>query len=411
MSDREARAMRHACQSELRVFLPFAFRWLYPRNEYIHNWSIDVLGDALQRCLTGETKRLIINMPPRSLKSFCCSVALPAWLLGRAGESNFACIAGHRGLAQEQHELAHRLMLCPRFRGLFPHAVVHEAGCRLKVPQGGARVSLTPSGALTGSGADFIIIDDPQSPQDADTPRRSESIRNWYDRNIYQRLDDKHDGVVILVMQRLSHDDLTAHLLAQGGWEHLRIPAIAMEDERLPASLGGQVVRLAGDAMNPERECRDQLREAMLRMGAMTFMSQYQQRPYPPGEGINRSGCFLKAPPPDGPEHERRMPRPFLGCIPEENFVLDEVFCEPMNLWKGPVPEMTIEEWAEWGNSMPHAGNSSDESRQDDQAERVRPDERPPPAKPDRDNRFRVWCEPCTEDDIRRQNRPRTRRW
>lgn len=347
MTDLEAMAIKHMYQSEPRMFFQLAFRLLHPDAEYLHNWSIDVLGEALARCHRRETKRLIINMPPRSLKSMCTSIAFPAWMLGVRPESKVMCVAGHKGLADEQQELTQKLMLHPRYRALFPHIRVSEGSGRLKLAQGGFRAAFTPSGALTGRGADVIIIDDPQSAHDADDRQKSAAIRNWYDRNIYQRLDDKHDGVIIVVMQRLAHDDLTAHLLQQDGWELLQIPAIATEDERLPASLGGHVVRRTGEALHPTRENRDQLREAMLRMGAKAFMSQYQQEPYPEGEGDARGGAFHIAPHPDASEHECRHSCVLFAQIDEEKFVLDRIFGERTRIRPGPPPRLRVSEWAE----------------------------------------------------------------
>ena len=399
MADLEAMAIKHMYQSEPRMFFQLAFRLLHPGVPYLHNWSIDVLGEALVRCHRREVKRLIINMPPRSLKSMCTSIAFPAWMLGVQPESKIMCIAGHKGLAQEQHELTHLLMCHPRYRALFPHVRVGEAAGRLTLAQGGFRAAFTPSGAITGRGADVIIIDDPQSAHDADNPQKSEAIRHWYDRNIYQRLDDKHDGVVIVVMQRLAHDDLTAHLLEQGGWEVLSLPAIAVEDEQLPVPLGGHTVRHAGEALHPAREGVDQLREAMLRMGAKAFMSQYQQRPYPAGEGDERCGVFFEEPPPNATALERKFPRLFLGRIPEETFVLEELFGEATGLLKGSIPESTVEDWIEFAESMPSPAI-------DNNAEPATPQINPPreerldPSTSDRTVISGVRCEPCTPDDL-----------
>lgn len=347
MADLEAMAIRHMYQSEPRMFFQLAFRLLHPGVPYLHNWSIDMLGEALARCHRRETTRLIINMPPRSLKSMCTSIAFPAWMLGVQPESKIMCVSGHKGLAEEQHEMAHLLMRHPRYRALFPHVRASETTGRLKLAQGGFRAAFTPSGAITGRGADVIIIDDPQSAHGADDPQKSAAIRHWYDRNIYQRLDDKHEGVVIVVMQRLAHDDLTAHLLEQDGWEVLSLPAIAMRDERLPSSLSGHLVRRAGEALHPARESVSQLREAMLRMGAKAFMSQYQQEPYPEGKGNGRGGAFHLAPHPDATEDECRHSCVFFAKIEEERFVLDRVFGERTRIRPGSPPPLNTDEWIE----------------------------------------------------------------
>jgi len=90
MDDLETRAARYMFQSKLAFFFSLAFRLLYPGVTYQQHWSITVLGEALSRCFKGDTQRLIINMPPRSLKSFCASVAFPPgpWLVDRKRRSS-----------------------------------------------------------------------------------------------------------------------------------------------------------------------------------------------------------------------------------------------------------------------------------------------------------------------------------
>jgi hypothetical protein len=358
MPDTKARAIKQMYRTEPRMFFRLAFRLLHPGTEYQQNWSVDVLGEALKRCATGETRRLIINMPPRSLKSICTSVAFPAWLLGTQPDRKIMCIAGHRGLAEDQHDLARRLMTHERYRALFPHVRLDESSGRVTTPHGGCRLALTPSAAITGRGADVVIIDDPQSPSDADDAGAARDVRSWYDRNIYPRLNDKKKGVVIVVMQRLAHDDLTAHLVEQGGWEVLSMPAIAMADERMPESLGGGLARSKGEALHPLREDLQELREALQRMGAKAFMAQYQQEPYAPGAGEGRGGAFHMVR--QSPAHGEEYSPVFFTQMPEEMFVLESVFGEPLGVRTGPPPPLTEEAWLARAQSIRRGVPSAD---------------------------------------------------
>ncbi len=345
MDDLEARAIRHMYHSDPASFFDFAFRLLYPAVEYQRHWSTQVLGAALARCHRRETTRLIINMPPRALKSLCTSVAFPAWVLAVEPTTKILCVAGHRGLAEDHHALTRSLMSHPKYRALFPHVRLTDTTSKIALSHGGSRSAFTPTGAVTGRGADFIIIDDPQAAHEADDRPKSEAIRQWYDGSIYQRLDDKKNGVVILVMQRLAHDDFTAHLLSHGEWELLSLPAIATEDERFPSFRGGGVVRKKGEALHPAREDRAQLRAALLQMGARAFMAQYQQAPYQKNEGLPRSGAFHVAPHPDATEDECKGAPWFFTTVPEETFVREKLFGEFSRLRFGPPPAMTEAEW------------------------------------------------------------------
>lgn len=342
--------VKYLCQTRLDCFTRMAFGWIYPQHDYIHHWSMELIGDALTRCHNGQVKRLIINMPPRSLKSFYASVAFPAWLLARQPDTKIMCIAGGRGLAVDHHELTRKLMTHSSYRALFPHIKMSESGQTIRLHHGGSRSwhVASPGGGITGRGADIIIIDDPQGTNYADDDNRREAINVWYEQNIYQRLDNKQKGVIIVLMQRLHVDDLTAHLLKQDDWELLSLPAIAMEDETFTLGDGRTVGRLKGEPLNPVREDRDQLRQAMLKIKAQTFMSQYQQDPYPPGKGGERGGAFHIAPYPDATEDECKGAQFFFGRMPEELFVLDRVFGERTFIRPGTAPPFSDEEYMEW---------------------------------------------------------------
>ena len=344
MDDIEIQAIRHMYQSVPASFFGLAFRLLYPGVEYLPHWSMKVLGEALARCYRRETKRLIINMPPRTLKSLCASVAFPAWVLAVRPESKILCIAGHRGLADDHHSLTKRLMCDPKYRAIFPHVRFTDTARSISLPHGGSRSAFTLTGAITGRGANLIIIDDPQAAHEADNKTTSEGVCTWYDRNIYQRLDAKEDGVIILVMQRLAHNDLTAHLLAKGGWELLSLPAIATQDESFPGYFGGRVIRRKGEALHLARENRAQLREAMIQMGAQAFMAQYQQAPYGLNEGIG-CGTFHFVPRPDATEEECKASTICFGRVPEETFLLEKLFGEFSGIRAGGPPALTTEEW------------------------------------------------------------------
>ena len=219
-------------------------------------------------------------------------------------------------------------------------SVSQRPGRDLRLPHGGYRSGYTtsPGGGITGRGADLIIIDDPLSASDADDDQQRERVNKWYDQNIYQRLNDKTNGSIIVVMQRLHVEDLTGHLLKQDGWEHLNLPAIAMEDERYAPLYGDQIIRHKGQPLHPHRENRQQLRDSMLRMRAIPFMAQYQQEPYPPDQLKERGGCFTIFPNDNPTYDDMSFASEFFTTVPEEYFVREKVFGEPIGFVPGPSP-------------------------------------------------------------------------
>ena len=95
----------------------------------------------------------------------------------------------------------------------------------------GFRLSTSVGGVLTGRGADFIIIDDPLKPEEALSETQRKAVNDWFDHTLYSRLNNKKDGCIILIMQRLHEDDLVGHVLGVEPWKVVRFPAIAEEDE------------------------------------------------------------------------------------------------------------------------------------------------------------------------------------
>src|SRR5213593_1497498 len=100
-------------------------------------------------------------------------------------------------------------------------------------PRAGAAAA-SVGGTLTGRGADLIIVDDPLKAEEAMSEPARRRVIDWYGGTLVSRLNDKERGPIVVVMQRLHENDLAGHLLGQGGWEHLDLPAIAVEDSVIP---------------------------------------------------------------------------------------------------------------------------------------------------------------------------------
>lgn len=118
---------------------------------------------------------------------------------------------------------------------------------QLETTQNGYRYATSVEGTLTGFGGNFIIVDDPIKASDATSHVIRKSVNDWYDNTLSSRLDNKKEGVIIVVMQRLHIDDLTGHLLKQDGWVVLSLPAIAEKNEKYILSNGKEVLRKEGE--------------------------------------------------------------------------------------------------------------------------------------------------------------------
>ncbi len=187
---------------DLTCFTRFAFNILHPHAQYQHNWHVDLMARALTQVSNGEIKRLIITMPPCMLKSHCVSIAWPAWELGRDPLKKFLCLHASNALGRDLDAACLELMESRRFRALFPSTRIGLKKNKLCTSFGGHRQFMPINGRLTGLGADIIIIDDPISTTDARDPKARQLLHQQFDDNILQRLNNKKDGAIVLVMQR-----------------------------------------------------------------------------------------------------------------------------------------------------------------------------------------------------------------
>ena len=159
----------------------------------------------------------------------------------------------------------------------------------------GFRLSTSVGGVLTGRGAAFMIIDDPLKPDEALSETQRKAVNDWYDHTLISRLNDKRNGCIILIMQRLHEDDLVGHVLREGNWKVLRFPAIAEQSEiyRIDTPYGEKVfTRREGEALHPDREPLDLLARMREIQGEYNFAGQYQQAPSPLGGGLIKTQWF-----------------------------------------------------------------------------------------------------------------------
>jgi predicted phage terminase large subunit-like protein len=274
-------------RNDLMTFAERCFAELNPQTKFLRASYLQIIASKLEECRQGKCKRLIINLPPRSLKSILASVAFPAYLLGRDPSLQIITASYGQDLADKLARDSRNLMESPFYRRIFPGTLLSPQKRSVNeflTTKNGFRMSTSVGGVLTGRGADIIIIDDPLKPDEALSESRRKAVNDWYDNTLQSRLNSKEDGVIIIVMQRLHQDDLIGHVQEQGKWEVLSFPAFAEEDESFTVDtiLGSLAYRRSkGDVLHPERESAAILRVIRQTMGEYHFVSQYQQNPMP----------------------------------------------------------------------------------------------------------------------------------
>ena len=274
-----------AASHDLATFVALAFKAIEPGGRYLPNWHVRAIAYQLQRVARGECKRLIITMPPRSLKSITASVAFPAWLLGSDPSKKVICVSYAQPLAVKHANDFRTVVGSDWYQRMFPDFRIDprkNTENELRTTRGGGRLATSTGGQLTGRGGDIIVIDDPLKAEDAYSELARKKCVEWVRTTLMSRFDNPNAGAVVLVMQRLHVDDLAGVLLETGGWEHLNLAATAEEDERVQVGRHSWHDRRTGDYLHPERLGQVELDRLKQDLGSLTFSAQYQQSPAPP---------------------------------------------------------------------------------------------------------------------------------
>lgn len=250
--------------------------------DFQDGWHLRAIGHVLEEVRHGRVQRQIINIQPRSLKSIIASVAWPAWCLGHDPSLKFMCVSYSQELAALFARQCRQVMESDWYRRLFPDTVlIRTAEHDLRTSAGGGRFSTSIGGTVTGFGADIILIDDPQNAADAHSGAERARVAAFWRNTLSSRLNDKRTGRVVLVAQRLHQDDLTGVLLEEGGFNSLRLPTIADEEQQIAIGRGRVHRRLAGDLLQPHRESEAVVDQQRRTLGSADFAAQYQQTPVP----------------------------------------------------------------------------------------------------------------------------------
>jgi predicted phage terminase large subunit-like protein len=282
-------------QDDLTSFVARCFLELHPGQELSHAPYLDLVAYKLTQTLVGNgPKRLIINLPPRTLKSIMVSIASVAWLLGHDPTKHIICASYGQDLADKLARDTRTIMSSSFYGDLFPGTVLSTSKQSVNdfvTTRQGFRMATSVGGVLTGRGADVIILDDILKPEDALSETRRKAANEWYFNTLLSRLNDKENGIIVLVMQRLHQNDLVGEVLDREQWDVLSLPAIAVENEShtIDNVLGVWTYsRRIGEVLHPERDSFETYRRIREAVGEQVFQAQYQQNPVSPEGGLIR---------------------------------------------------------------------------------------------------------------------------
>jgi predicted phage terminase large subunit-like protein len=299
---------------DLRLFTSQAWPIIEPHTEYLDNWHIGAQCEYLKAVMLGQIQRLIINIPPRMMKSILITIMFPVWLWTMKPWMRFMFTSFHQDLVKEhsvkRRDIIQSLWYQERFGGRCVSCEQKEIPCthrviiaddqnekkEFKTTAGGLMLGFPIGGAATGRGANGIIIDDPIDPQKALSDAERKSANGFIESTLFSRLNNKRRDWMILVMQRVHQKDPTGVLLEKGGWELLKLPAFAPKGgQHISLPISGKVIkRKEGEVLWPEREGKKELEIMRAATTEVNFSGQYQQEPAPPTGAIFKREWWLR---------------------------------------------------------------------------------------------------------------------
>lgn len=287
-------------REDFYTFFRKVFQTLNRGVEFKSNWHLRVMAYELEQVARGGTRRLVINLPPRSLKSIASSVALVAWYLGHHPGAEVICASYGQDLSAKFAHDCRAVMQRPWYQAIFPTRIAAgKSGVMdFRTTAGGGRLATSVGGPMTGRGADLVVIDDPAKPDEMLSDPQRDTVNRWLTGTVYSRLNNKDTSGIVIAMQRLHVLDLTGFVASDRAWKILRLPAIAEADERFivigadgrPREYG----RKEGEVLHSAREPLASIQRTREALGSYFFAAQYQQTPMAPDGNIVKLGWFAR---------------------------------------------------------------------------------------------------------------------
>lgn len=284
-------------------FFKDAFTELNKDEPLIDNWHIkdlcDILQAEMERIIARRPKTfdIIINIPPRSLKSLIVTVSLPAWSWIHKPTMKFIGSSYSGDLSVEHNMMTRQIVESEWYQAMWGDKVQISAEENTKGKfsntEGGQRRATSTGGSITGSGGDVITVDDPTNPKKGASEVERDIANDHFDKTLSTRLNHPEIGLFIIVMQRLHEDDLTGHLLKLAKDEgkpylHICIPAELSKHVK-PETFA---TKYKDGLFFPSRFNPAVLNGFRISLGSMSYAGQYNQVPAQEGGALIKSAWF-----------------------------------------------------------------------------------------------------------------------
>jgi len=288
---------RMRAEKSLLRFLGQAWHVIEPATPYVHNWHIDLLSEYLTAVSMGEIRRLIINIPPRYMKSILTSVMWPCWTWTQNPHLRWL-FASYSASLSIKHSLDRRSIIeSDWYQDRWADKVALRKDQNQKTEFQnmvyGSMIATSVGGSVTGKGGDIIVIDDPLDPDKALSEAERTSANRWMDMTLSTRLNDKKTGAIVVIMQRLHDEDVTGHLMKKDTWEQISLESPMQRARTIvfPLSKRTKVLRLE-EPLWEEKEPLNVLANQKIEMGTWAYAAQYLQSPAPLEGGLVKKDWF-----------------------------------------------------------------------------------------------------------------------
>jgi predicted phage terminase large subunit-like protein len=284
------------CRLEFHYYVQKVWPLVEPETKFVDNWHIGLICETLQAVTRGEIQNLIINIPPRHMKSLLVSVFWPTWTWTHSPQVRWLTGSYAEPLAVRDALKSRRIIQSDwyqrRFGDVFQMTGDQNMKSRYENNRTGYRLAFGLGGLITGEGGDVIVVDDPLKAQEADSDAMRERVNEVYDSTVSTRGNDPRNVKRVIIMQRLHENDLTGHLLEKAReeganqYEHVCLPTeyephryVSMHGLADPRSVVGQLLW-------PERFGQKENQAAKVDLGPRGYAGQHDQRPAPAGGNI-----------------------------------------------------------------------------------------------------------------------------
>jgi predicted phage terminase large subunit-like protein len=265
-------------RTDFGAFLDKCFRHLNPGEVLSDDDYLTYLCYIATRIATGENRRQIVNLPPAHLKTLLFSIAMVAWILARDGTKRIMVVTNAQPLAQQITYAIREIMRSKWFKEMSDTRLSGDyfSAGDFMTKRGGRVFATSADGKFTGHRADIIIVDDLLDMDEARNEARVREVNDKFDTKIATRLNDPRTGTIVVVAHRLHEEDLTAHLMAYGGWNRVALEMVAERDKSYQTE-NGTFVRKKGDLLREGLFTKKQIEHMRERASIPEFRLLFQQ--------------------------------------------------------------------------------------------------------------------------------------